>query len=293
MHPRNARGDAFARNFTIRRVLRVMSAICGATLPLVMTPANAGAWIPAAGTGRATSMFRYSYADQSFPAGSFSTKTQPSTKERKAQIRVTGEHGLGNGFSLDYDLRYGILSHSKTKKGITTVNTNAGFQDQRIGINYGLRQEKHFADAIGFGIVVPGGSGESQPALDSGQWALEPVYSLGFKPGFAHLTVLLDVGMRAFLDGGAAQFRTHVALKAPISRRVRLIGTMFFVRTARMSGYDNARDRGELYDLLRFGIGMQYRLTDKIEPILAYESDIAGMGRHADHRFTVGVKLKY
>jgi len=293
MHSRNESGDAFARKSKIWRVLPVMAATCGAILPLVITHANAGAWIPAAGTGQVTSMFRYSYADRAFPTDSFSRKSHPSTKERKSQIRVTGEHGLGNGFSLDYDLRYGFLSHSKIKKGATTVTTNGGFQDQRVGINYGLRQEKSFADAIGLGIVVPGSSSGSQPALDSGQWALEPIYRLGFKPGFADLTVNVDLGTRTFLDGGATQFRTNVELTTPISRRFRLIGKMFFVRTARMSNFDNTRDRGELYDLLRLGIGVQYRLTSKIEPVLAYESDIAGMSQHADHRFTAGVKFKY
>lgn len=293
MQTRNVRGDAGAGLFKIWRALPLMAATCGTILPFIITHADAGAWIPAVGTGRVTSMFRYSYADQSFPADSFSRKTHPSTKERKSQIRVTGEHGLGNGFSLDYDLRYGFLSHSKTKKGTTTVSTKDGFQDQRVGINYGLRQQKNFADAIGLGIVVPGSSGGSQPALDSGQWALEPVYRLGFKPGFAGLTVNVDLGTRTFLDGGVTQFRTQVALTTPISPRVHLIGKMFFVRTARMVNYDSTRDRGELYNLLRLGIGVRYRLTSKIEPVLIYESDIAGMSRHSDSRFTVGVKLKY
>jgi len=293
MHPHKECGEALSRKFDMRRISRVMGAACGAILPLLVTQANAGAWIPAAGTGELTSMLRYSYADRSISAGSFSTRTSPSTKTHKTQIRLTGEHGLGNDFSLDYDLRYGFLSQSKTKKGITTVNNNDGFQDQRVGINYGLRQEKNFADAIGLGVVAPGNSGGSQPALDSGQWALEPIYRLGFKLGIADMTANVDFAARTFLDGGVTQFRTHIQLTAPISRRVHLIGKMFFVRTARMSNYDDSRDRGELYNLLRLGIGVQYRLTKTIEPVLAYESDIAGISRHADHRFTAGVKFKY
>ncbi len=293
MRPHKKCGDSLACKFGIRRISRVMGAACGAILPLLITHAHAGAWIPAVGTGDVTSMLRYSYADRSFSAGSFSTRTSTSTKEHKTQIRLTGEHGLGNDFSLDYDLRYGFLSQSKTKKGVTTVNDNDGFQDQSVGINYGLRQEKNFADAIGLGVVAPGSSGGSLPALDSGQWALEPIYRLGFKPGIAGLTANVDFAIRTFLDGGATQFRTNVELMAPISRRIHVIGKMFFVRTARMSNFDNSRDRGELYDLLRLGIGVQYRLTNNIEPVLAYESDVAGMSQHAHHRVTAGVKFKY
>jgi len=293
MYPHKECDRIFARDSRVRRALRALSVAGGVILPLLMTHANAGAWIPAAGHGEVTSELRYSFADRSFPTGSFSSRTHPSTRGHKTQIRLTGEHGLGNGFSLDYDLRYGFLSQLKTKKGVTTAYDNDGFQDQRVGINYGMRQESAFADAIGLGVVAPGSSGAGQPALDSGQWALEPIYRLGFKPGIAGLTANVDFATRTFLDGGVMQFRTHVELMAPITRRIHLVGKVFFVRSARMRRYDDGRDRGELCDLLRLGIGIQYRLTKKVESVLAYDSDIAGMSRHADHRFTAGVKFKY
>lgn len=238
-------------------------------------------------------MLRYSFADRSFSANSFSTATRPSSKEQATQIRIRGEHGLGDGFSFDYDFRYAFLYKSKTKRGVTFVDTNNGPQDQRVRLNYGLIQENDFADAIGLGVISPGSSTRTSPALDSGQWAVEPVYRIGFKPGFARLTANLDFASRVFLDGGVTQFRTYFEVEAPLSHRVNVIGNLFFVRSVRMSSYDGMRDRGELYDLLRLGIGAQFRLTKSVESVLVYESAIAGIREHANQRFTFGMKFKY
>jgi len=89
---------------------------------------------------------------------------------------------------------------------------------------------------------------------------LEPDYLIGFKPGFAGLTASLKLGARIFLDGGVTQFRTNVEVSAPVGHRVRLLGKLFFVRSARMSGYDKLRDRAERYDLLRLGVGIIFEL---------------------------------
>lgn len=255
--------------------------------------ARAAAWVPSAGSGEVELMLRGSFADRSFPADSFSARTHPSADEHATQIRVTGEHGLGNGVSLDYDLRYGFLYRAKTKKGVTTVDTNDGLQDQRIGLNYALTQTGTFADALGLGLVVPGSSAAGKPGLDSGHWALEPVYRIGFKPGFWKLVADLDLGSRVFTDGGVAQFRTHLEVGAPVLHRLRLAAKLFFVRSARLGGYDALRDRSELYNILRAGVEAKYRVADGIEPYLAYENYIAGMGGHASQRFTIGIKLKY
>ena len=266
---------------------------CASLLTLRPEAANAGAWIPAAGSGDVEPMLRYSYANQQFPANSFSTATQPGSSEHETQLRITGEHGLGDGFSLDYDLRYGFLYRSKVKKGVKIVDTNNGLQEQRIGLNYALTQDASFADAIGLRVIVPGSSAAKIPGLDSGQWAAEPNYQLGFKPGFWKLTANLDLGTRIFLDGGAAQFRTELEVRAPIVHGLDLAGRLFFVRSARLGAYNGARDHGELYNLLRVGVEATYHLTDSIEPVVAYEDYLAGMGGHASQRFTIGVKISY
>ncbi len=273
------------------RWLRIMSAAFAAVL--TTTLAQAGGCIPSQSTGFIEPMIRYSFGDQSFPANSFSTATHPSSNEQKTQLRLLGEHGLGDGFSLDYDLRYVFGRRSELKKGVDVVKTNNGLQDQRIGLNYGLTQDADFADAIEIGLVVPGSSSEKSPTLDSGHWAIEPVYVLGFKPGFWNLTGHLDVASRIFLDGGAMQFRTHLEIGAPVFDGVHLAGKLFFVRTAQMGGFSNLYDKGELYDLLRIGVEARLPLTSNIEPVLAYEDGIAGIGGHAEQRVTVGVRLCY
>ncbi|MDE2184688.1 MAG: hypothetical protein KGJ78_16840 [Alphaproteobacteria bacterium] len=272
--------------------MKVLGAL---TIPLALATgaAHAGAWIPDAGTGDAKAMVRYSSADQSFPEQSFSTTTLPSSTTSLIQLRLVGEQGLGNGFSLDYDLRYGFLHRSKTKHGVTFAEDRSGLQEQRIGLNYGLTQDEDFADAVGLSVVTPGTTSSSGPQLGSGQWAMEPVYRIGFKPGFWHLTGNFDVSSRVFLDGGAAQFRTHLEIAVPVFDKMHLSGNLFFVRTARMAAFSDARDRGELYNLLRLGVEARYRLTDYAEPFVGYENDVAGMGGHASQRLTFGVKISY
>ncbi len=287
-----ARWDVVKSPFRYRRMVAVAIA-AAAIAVLTARPALGDGWIPPAGTGVVEPMLRFSFGDTSFPANSFSTATSPSSSEQETQIRIVGEQGLGDGWSVDYDLRYGFLRHWKVKNGVTLVESNSGLQDQRVGLNYGLTQGQDFADAIGFGVVAPGSPGTGAPALDSGQWAVEPIYRVGFKPGFWGLTASADVEPRIFLDGGATQFRTHLEIGAPIFHDVIIAGKLFFVRSAQMSGYNSLRDRGELYNLLRLGVEAKFRLTDTIEPVIAYEDGIAGMGGHAAQRFTVGLQIRY
>lgn len=265
----------------------------GAAALLAATyPACAGAWIPAAGSGAIEPEYRYSFADRSFPANSFSTSTDASSKEIKSQIRIEGEQGLGDGLAIDYDLRYAFIHRSKMSNGQLEQSDYRGFQEQRITLSYGLTQDTDFADAIGVGIVTPGGNGSSAH-LDSGRWAVEPIYRLGFKPGFWHLTGNFDVASRVFLDGDAAQFRSHLEIGAPVLDGVQLSGKLLFARTARMSGFEPIRDGGELYDLLRAGVAVRFDLTDHVAPSFVYEKDIAGMGRHASQRFSIGLKISF
>jgi hypothetical protein len=286
-------GAATRKPGTALRRFGVALAICASLPALFPAAARAGAWLPAAGSGDVEALLRYDYADRQFPANSFSGATLPGSSEHKTQIRLLGEQGLGGGFSLDYDLRYGFLYRSKVRNGIRTVVTNDGLQDQKIGLNYGLTQDTGFADAIGLGVVLPGSSATGSPGLDSGQWAAEPVYRLGFKPGFWNLTTDFDIGTRIFMDGGAAQFRTHLEIRVPVVHGLHLAGKLFFVRSARLGAYNDLRDHGELYNLFRVGIEAAFHLTDHVEPVLAYEDDVAGAGRHASQRFTIGVKINY
>lgn len=266
--------------------------IVGALL-LGAPAAEAGAYIPVAGSGDVEAMVRYAFGDQAFSPSAFSGATFPSSKEEKTQLRVTGEQGLGNGFSLTYDLRYGFLYRSKTKHGHTTDNTNDGLQDEEVGINYGLTQTNAFSDALGLSLIVPGSSAAKIPGLDSGQYALEPDYLIGFKPGFLNLTGLWYAGSRVFTDGGMVQFRTEFELEAPVLPRLDLAGKVFFVRSAQLSGYNSLKDAGERYNLLRLGVEARYRMRDGLEPFVAYEDYVAGKGGHADQRLTLGIKVSF
>ncbi len=269
---------------------RLLAALL-ALLALSAASAQAQAWIPQAGTGTVEPMVRYAFSDTAFPADTFSTETRASSSEQKVQFRITGDYGLGDGFSLNYDFRYAYRHSSDKTAGGSSHRSSSGFQEQRIGLDYGLTQDPAFADSIGLGVIVPGGGARSVH-LDSGRWAVEPIYNLGFKPGFWKLSGYFDVGSRIFLDGGATQFRTHLGIGAPVLDGVWLSGKLFFARTVRMGAYD-ARDSGELYNVLRLGVEARFRLTDSVHPVLGYESEVAGMGRHAEQRLTVGCKLSF
>ncbi len=279
---------------SVERLHRMCATTASAAVLVLMTSgACAQGWILPAGTGVVEPMIRYSFGDQSFPAQPFSFATHPSSNEQETQLRLLGEHGLGDGFSLEYDLRYAFRRRSEVKNGIDVVSTNSGLQEQRIALNYGLTQDTDLADSVGLGLIIPGSPLSERLPLDSGQWAVEPVYGLGFKPGFWNLTARMGVASRIFLDGGAAQFRTQLEVGTPIFDGVHLAGKLFFVRTARMGGFDVLHDRGEIYNLLRVGAEAKFRLTDSIEPVLAYEDGIAGTGGHSEQRLTLGVKLCY
>ena len=278
-------GTVHARHVTV-------VALAGLSL-FTATAARAGAWIPAEGHGSVEPMLRISRADRSFPDKSFSTATVPSSKERSDQLRIAGEHGLGHDFAVNYDLRYAFKKSSKTKSGVTTSTDKAGLQDGWIGLNYGFFQSKNLAETAGLEVVFPGTAIDTTSDLSGGQWAVQPIYRFGFKPGFWDLTAKLDAASRLFLDGGAVQFRKHTKVSAPLFLRVNLFGKLFFVRSVRMSGYNSLRDPSELYDLLRVGIGTEFHLTNNIKPVIVYESNIAGMSHHAGDRVTIGVKFSY
>jgi len=156
---------------------------------LIVFPASADPWIPAAGTGKVKSVLRLYRSDRTFSSSHFGSETFPSTsKISETQLKVTGEHGLGDGWALQYDLRAAQESKTKTKKNISTTYTASGLQDQEIGLVRGLRQGEVFADAIALNIILPTGSASSNPQLGVGHTAIEPDYQFGIKHQFGQRT---------------------------------------------------------------------------------------------------------
>lgn len=256
----------------------------------VVVPAAADPWIPAAGDGTFETMLRYYTADQSFSATSFGAGTHTASKERRLQLRLTGTHGIGSGLAVEYDLRAARVSvthHQVTYR-------DKGLQDQLIGLNYGLRQTPEFADSVTVDMVFPTGSATHTPALSTGQSAVEPDYQVGItRSGWV---ATLRVGPRIFLDGEAVQLRADATLGVRVTPRLTLEGRMFLVRTVHRSGTVPAADSGELYNLLRPGLKLEYHPRGRFRnwrPFIGYDDYLAGKGMHAGYRILVGFALRY
>ncbi len=267
---------------------------CG-LVALLMVPGTAWAdpWIPTAGTGTAKPMIRLSGADRAFPASGFTTTSQPSSAATQTQLRITGVHGLGYGFSLEYDFRGAFLHNSKRKGKNDIVTNSSGLQDQKLGLNYGLIQTPSFANSVTFNIVIPTGSNSRSPALGSGQWAVEPDYQMGvtFAGGRGFST--LQIGPRVFTDGVATQVRTYLNVGYKPIDRLTLVGSAFYVRTIVNRTRVPVNDTGELYNLLRFGVTAEYQATKRLRPFVAFETNVAGKGIHASQRLTIGLAIRY
>jgi len=262
-------------------------------LVLAPAPARADPWIPAAGTGVTKPMIRRFTGNRAFPAGGFTTNTRPSSTDTQTQIRVTGVHGLGDGFSLEYDFRAGFLRKSARKRKREIVSGSAGLEDQEIGLNYGLRQTKAFADSVTLNVVAPAGSASSTPHLGTGRWAIEPDYQVGFSRNGGRVFSTLEVGPRIFLDGAATQLRAALEVGVVPVRQLTLSGSVFYVRTIVQRSRLAVSDRGELYNLLRLGVRAEYRLTKALRPYVGYDVAVAGKGIHAGQRFVLGVAIHY
>lgn len=259
------------------------SLISGATL--------ADPWIPAAGDGVAKPMIRSFRADDVFSPGSFGTGAQPGSSQELTQFRVTGTQGLGHRFSLEYDLRAGWLRSSRVRHNQPVTASHSGLQDQEIGLNYGLAQRPNFAVSVTFNVIAPVGATNPPPALGSGVWAVEPDYQVGLVRGPVALT--LQAGPRIFLDGGAAQLRANLDISIRPRPRLALTGSAFFVRTIQQGRVVPVVDQGEIYNLLRLGVGAEYQLTSRFRPFVAYQVDVAGKAIHAGRRIVFGVAIHY
>ena len=275
----------------MRRRLRTGAALLAA-LVLLARPAVADPWVPAAGDGTIKPMLRLFNANEAYPsAGGFTTNRVPAGTESKTEYRVTGVHGLGGDFSLEYDFRAALLRKSE-RKHHHIVSTKAwGLEDQRIGLNYGLRQTKGFADSVELNVVLPTGLAGSSPALGTGRWAIEPDYQIGVASG--RFSASLAVGPRQFLDGAVTQLRADARVGFKASHRLTLAASAFYVRSIQNRRALPPIVQGELYNRLRLGAAAEFAVTKRFRPFVAYEVDVAGRGIHAGERITLGVALHY
>lgn len=254
---------------------------------------RADPWIPAKHHGVVKPMLRYFSANKAFSGTTFGSSTHPSSRQRETQFRITGVQGIGHRLSIEYDLRGGALQKTRHHAGKTITNRSSGLEDQEVGLNYGLRQTASFADSIALNIVMPTGSTARVPALGTGRTAIEPDYQIGMSHGPMFATLL--AGPRIFVGGGAIQLRTSISLGYRVTPRLRLGGTLFFVRTIHrrraLAAYP-----GEIYNLLRLGVRLQYHPEGEWHqwrPFLAYEDSVAGQGIHAGKRIVLGIAVHY
>lgn len=272
------------------RAVRVATTASVVACILASGPADADPWIPAAGHGTFKPMLRYYTADRSFSETSFGTSTHSASVKDLWQLRLTGNHGIGSQLAVEYDLRAAQISVAHTHATYRAT----GWQDQLIGLNYGLRQTRTFADSVSVDLVFPTGSATDNPALSTGQTAVEPDYQVGIARRGWNAT--LRVGPRIFLDGQAVQLRADATLGVRITPRLTLGGRMFLVRTVHRSGTVPAEDEGELYDLFRPGLKLEYHPQGQFRnwrPFVGYDDYLAGKGMHAGHRIFIGVSLRY
>lgn len=277
------------------RTMRLLPCACALALLAVTTrPAQADPWIPAAGHGVIDPMLRYFSANNAFSKTHFGSSTYPSSQQRETQLRLTGSQGIGNRLSIEYDLRGGSLQETRHHAGKQVTNSSSGLEDQVIGLNYGLRQSKSFADSISLNVVLPTGSTTQAPTLGAGKAAIEPDYQVGIARGAMFATLV--AGPRVFLDGGAVQLRTSLSLGYRVTPRFRVSGSVFYVRTLQRQQVVAVADRGEIYNLLRVGAKLEYLPSGRFRPwrpYIGYQDSLAGKGIHAGRRIVIGLAVHY
>ncbi len=277
------------------RTSRLLPCACALVLFAVSTrPAHADPWIPAAGHGVIDPMLRYFSANRAFSPTHFGSTTYPSSQQRETQLRITGSQGIGHGLSIEYDLRGGTVQDTRHHAGQPVVSRASGLEDQVIGLNYGLHQTQSFADSITLKAVFPTGSTSQSPALGSGKAAIEPDYQVGIARGAMFATLV--AGPRVFLDGGAVQLRSSLSLGYRVAPRLRVSGSVFYVRTLQRQQVVALADRGEIYNLLRVGVKLEYLPSGRLRqwrPFIGYEDSLAGKGIHAGRRIVLGLAVHY
>jgi hypothetical protein len=253
--------------------------------------AQADPWVPAAGDGSAKLMVRLFDASRAYPSTGFGSSTIPASKQNETQLRITGVQGIGDGFSIEYDLRAGRKQDRSTKHGITNSLTATGLEDQEVGLNYGLIQSPLEALSMTMNVIVPTGSSHSNPALGTGHLAVEPDVQAGFKTG--PFTFTGEFGSRIFTDSGVAQMRGTLYAGWHVLPRLTLFGTGFASRTLQNATSLQRTDQSEVYNIVRVGGGAEFKLTSRLRPYVEYEHSIAGQGIHAGDRITIGVSVVF
>ena len=99
--------------------------------------------------------------------------------ERPIVSFAVGTQGLGDGWSLEYDLRGGRVRSFTDHHHVPRARISAGLQDEEIGLNRGLVQTKTFADSLELNLVIPAGRTKPAPSLGTGRWAVEPDFQAG------------------------------------------------------------------------------------------------------------------
>lgn len=253
--------------------------------------ANADPWIPAAGNGTAKLMVRLSDGNRAYPGTVFGTGTIPASKQNETQFRITGVQGIGDGFSIEYDLRAGRKQDRSSKHGLTTSLAATGLEDQEVGLNYGLIQSPFTALSTTMNVIVPTGSNRSSPVLGTGHLAVEPDLQAGFKTG--PFTFTGEFGGRVFTDSGVTQLRGTLYAGWRVLPRLTLFGTGFGSRTLQNAASLKRTDQSEVYNIVRVGGGAEFKLTSRLRPYVEYEHTIAGQGIHAGDRITLGVSVAF
>lgn len=279
---------------TSNEILIVIAAL-GA---LVSVRARADPWLPPAGTGKVKAVVRSYHADRTFSASGWGSETFPSkTRYRENSLKVTGLHGLGDGWALQVDLRAASVRKTKQKKNVETTQSASGLQDQLIGLVRGLRQGEGFADAVALNAVFPIGSTSSTPQLGVGHFAIEPQYLFGIRHRFGSRTAYgsFSVGPRLYLAGHVAQWRATARAGIILVPKVDLFGTLFYARTRTRNAAVATVDpnASEVYNLLRGGVGFQFAISKSVRPTIAYETDLAGRDIHAGRRIVAGLSWRY
>ena len=252
-----------------------------------------------AGTGRINPILRYYRSDRVFPSSRFGSTTEPGTSVfSEKQLKITGEHNLGAGWALRYDLRAATVSKTKTRHGTRTTATATGLQDQAVGVVRDLTRSHSFVNALAVSIVLPTGSTTSDPQLGVGHLAVEPNYGLGIAHRFGQhrASGSLSIGPRLFFDSGIIQWRASAGAGVMLTRSVDVFTTLFLARTVGANStqaFTPAPNASEVYNVLRGGLGVRFSLTPHVRPMVEYETDLAGQSNHAGSRLMLGVSARY
>lgn len=279
------------------RIHPLHAGLCAlAALMLLMRPnsAHANPWTPAGNRNAINFQYRDYSADRSFPQGSFGSATVPSSSRYiKQELRITGRAALAPRWLFFFDLR---AAHIRKIKRKHTLTAN-GPEDQQLGIARIIDSTPDRAQALALSTIIPTGSGTLDPALSTGQNAVEFDYWLWFRPA-GHNTPLyatLSLGPRIFLEDGAPQIRFMGLIGGPLLHRWSWVGSLFLSRVLGPNGGyipgDTAHNATN-YNLLRPGIGVSYHLAHGVRLKLLYEKEMAGEGLHAGSRITFGLSLR-